>query len=221
MEKILFGWSGGKDSAYALNKLLVTKQYDITLLTTITEEYKRISMHGVREGLLERQAEYIGLPLVKVYINANEGNTEYEAKMQQVMHKYKSQGYNRMAFGDLFLADIRAYRESNLAKIGMEALFPLWNYPTAQMASDFIADGYKTIITCVDTRQISGAFSGRLFNTGFINELPVSADKCGENGEFHSFVFDGPIFKKPINIKTGEQMLRNEYFMFTDIIEVL
>lgn len=216
-EKIILSWSGGKDSTLALYELKKTGSYEITLLTTITDEYRRISIHGVREVLLEQQALALGCPLEKVYITPQSSNKEYEEKMGEVMSRYKGLGVNRVAFGDLFLEDIRKYRENNLAKLGMAGLFPLWGRDTRELAELFIELGFKTIITCVDTGLLSGDFAGRLFDRELLADLPESIDPCGENGEFHSFVFDGPIFKNPIAFSPGEKVLR-ERFSYCDLL---
>ncbi|HEX2946115.1 MAG TPA: diphthine--ammonia ligase [Clostridia bacterium] len=218
-EKILLGWSGGKDSSMALYELKRLGKYDITLLTTVTEQYNRISMHGVRTALLERQAESLGCGLEKVYISPECSNEEYENKMEAMMNRYKGIGVRKVAFGDLFLEDIREYRETNLKKSGMEAIFPLWGRDTGKLANTFIDLGFKAIITCVDTKVLNGDFAGRYYDRGLLTDLPANVDPCGENGEFHSFVFDGPIFNKKIDFTVGERTLRDERFSFCDLIQ--
>jgi uncharacterized protein (TIGR00290 family) len=217
-EKIILSWSGGKDSALALYELMRQGNTDITLLTTITDKYERISMHGVREALLEKQAESLGCYLEKVYITPESTNEEYEKKMEETMNRYKKLGVTKVAFGDIFLEDIRKYREGNLKKAGMEAIFPLWERDTKEIADIFINLGFKSIITCVDTKVLNGDFSGRLYDKNFLADLPENIDPCGENGEFHSFAFDGPIFKERINFSIGEKVLRDERFNFCDLI---
>ena len=217
-EKIILSWSGGKDSALALYELMRQGNTDITLLTTITDKYERISMHGVREALLEKQAESLGCYLEKVYITPESTNGEYEKKMEETMNRYKKLGVTKVAFGDIFLEDIRKYREGNLKKAGMEAIFPLWERDTKEIANIFINLGFKSIITCVDTKVLNGDFSGRLYDKNFLADLPENIDPCGENGEFHSFAFDGPIFKERINFSIGEKVLRDERFNFCDLI---
>ena len=217
-EKIILSWSGGKDSALALYELMRQGNTDITLLTTITDKYERISMHGVREALLEKQAESLGCYLEKVYITPESTNEEYEKKMEETMNRYKKLGVTKVAFGDIFLEDIRKYREGNLKKAGMEAIFPLWGRDTKEIANIFINLGFKSIITCVDTKVLNGDFSGRLYDKNFLADLPENIDPCGENGEFHSFAFDGPIFKERINFSIGEKVLRDERFNFCDLI---
>ncbi len=217
-EKIILSWSGGKDSALALYELMRQGNTDITLLTTITDKYERISMHGVRKVLLEKQAESLGCCLENVYITPESTNGEYEKKMEETMNRYKKLGVTKVAFGDIFLEDIRKYREENLKKAGMEAIFPLWGRDTKEIANIFINLGFKSIITCVDTKVLNGDFSGRLYDKNFLADLPENIDPCGENGEFHSFAFDGPIFKERINFSIGEKVLRDERFNFCDLI---
>ena len=217
-EKILLSWSGGKDSTLALYKLMKLDKYDITLLSTITDKYERISMHGVREALIEKQAESLGCYLEKVCISSECTNEEYGKKMEDAMSKYKKLGVTKVAFGDLFLQDIREYREKNLQKAGMEAIFPVWGNNTVMLANTFIELNFKAILTCVDTKALDGAFAGRLYDKKLLADLPENIDPCGENGEFHSFVFDGPIFKEKINFTVGEKTLRDERFEFCDLI---
>ena len=217
-EKILLGWSGGKDSSMALYELKRSGKYEIILLTTVTEQYDRISMHGVRTALLEKQAESLGCQLEKVYITPECSNEEYEKKMDDTMNRYKKLGVTKVAFGDLFLEDIREYREKNLKKTGMEVIFPVWGRDTAKLASTFIDLGFKAIITCVDTKVLNGDFAGRFYDKGLLADFPVNIDPCGENGEFHSFVFDGPIFSRRIDFTIGERTLRDERFSYCDLI---
>ncbi len=217
-EKILLGWSGGKDSSMALYELKRLGKYEIVLLTTVTEQYDRISMHGVRAALLEKQAESLGCRLEKVYISPECSNEEYEKKMEDTMSKYKAMGVTKVAFGDLFLEDIREYREKNLKKSGMEAIFPIWGRDTGKLAFNFIDLGFKAILTCVDTKVLDGDFAGRCYDKELLADLPASVDPCGENGEFHSFVFDGPIFSKKIDFTIGVKSLRDERFSYCDLV---
>lgn len=218
---VVFGWSGGKDSAFALHKLQHDPRYHVAgLLTTVTEGYDRISMHGVRRVLLEQQAEVLGLPLEKVYIPQNSSNDDYSRRMEATLTRLQSQGVNTCAFGDLFLEDIREYRETNLAKIGMQAIFPVWQEDTHTFARSFIEMGFKAIITCVDLSQLDQSFAGRAFDDRFLAALPENVDPCGENGEFHSFVYDGPNFRHPIPFNPGELVLRNN-LCFCDLLPVL
>ena len=217
-EKILFSWSSGKDSALALHSLINNRNFDIlALLTTVTGDFGRISMHGVRQELLEKQAESIGLLLEKVVISKNSSNDEYEEKMKAVLLRYKNEGADSVAFGDIFLEDLKKHREENLAKIGMKGMFPLWKQSSYVLAKRFIELKFKAIVTCVDGKQLDGKFCGRVFNESFLSDLPKNVDCCGENGEFHSFVFDGPIFKKNILFSTGEIVKRVDRFYFCDL----
>jgi len=218
MKKILVSWSGGKDSAMMLFELQKSKEYEIAaLLTTVTETYERISMHGVRNSLLDRQAELLGLPLVKMYIPKKASNDIYEANMEKILHEYQKKGVDNMAFGDLFLQDIKDYREKNLGKLGMTGIFPLWKRDTSQLIREFIDLGFKAVICCVDPKQFNAKFTGRFIDKAFLRDLPPSVDPCGENGEFHSFVFDGPIFNKPVELSVGEVVLRDSFY-FCDLI---
>ena len=218
-KKILVSWSGGKDSTMALYELLKDGSYEIVaLLTTITEDYGRISMHGVREYLLEKQAQSIGFNLEKVYITKNASNEEYERKMREILEKYKKIGVSGVAFGDIFLEDVREYRERNLSKVGMEGIFPIWGKNTKELAQKFIELGFKAITTCVDSKSLDKSFVGRIYDKQFLLDLPQGVDPCGENGEFHTFVYDGPIFRKRVKFKIGEIVFRDNRFYFCDLI---
>jgi uncharacterized protein (TIGR00290 family) len=203
----------------ALHKILNSNEYEVvSLITTVTKGYDRISMHGVRTELLHLQAIEIGLPLHKIMIPQKCTNEDYQEIMQKEMGYFKDKGINNVIFGDLYLQDIRAYRESQLSKLGMKAIFPLWGSNTTKLAKEFIESCFKTILSCVDTNAIDKSFSGRIFDDSLLNDLPKSCDPCGENGEFHSFLFDGPLFNKEIPIKTGKKILREDRFYYTDII---
>ncbi len=218
-EKVLFSWSGGKDGAMALNEILSCGEYDVSaLLTTVTQDYDRISMHGVRRILLERQAGALGFPLEKVLISKNTSDEEYASTMRQVLTKYLATGVYGVVFGDIFLEDLRAYREDNLAKIGMKGIFPLWKRDTRELAHRFINLGFKAIVTCVDSKTLGKMFVGRAFDKQFLSELPATVDPCGENGEHHSFVYDGPIFQERICHTVGEVVLRDDRFYYCDLI---
>lgn len=218
MEKVLFSWSSGKDSALALYEIQKSRDYEVAaLLTTITGDYDRVSMHGVRRVLLEQQARVLGLSLEKIEITKNAGNDEYEAKMRQVLVRYQSLGVTSVIFGDIFLADIRKYREENLAKIGMKAVFPLWGKDTRELAQSMISNGFQAVTTCVDTQVLGKEFAGRHIDAHFLESLPEGIDPCGENGEYHSFVYDGPIFQSPIRIHLGEKVLRDDRFYYCDV----
>ena len=220
-EKALLTWSGGKDSAMVLYELQTTHDYEISaLLTTVTEDYNRISMHGVQTILLEQQAECLGLAIEKVYITKNSSNEEYEAKMRDKLMHYQSQGVSSVVFGDIFLEDLRKYREENLSKIGMRGLFPLWKRDTTELAHTFIDLGFKAVVTCVDSNVLDKIFVGRIFDEHLLSELPHAIDPCGENGEFHSFVYEGPIFRKRVLYKKGDVVLRDNRFYYCDLILV-
>jgi uncharacterized protein (TIGR00290 family) len=217
-EEVLFCWSGGKDSAMALHALQSEHDCRVTaLLTTVTEEYDRISMHGVRRALLERQAESLGLPLHAVLIPPLCPNTTYEERMKEAMLEQAALGVRRVAFGDIFLEDLRVYRERNLALLQMEAVFPIWKRDTRELASDFLRLGFRAIAVCVDPRVLDASFAGRLLDASFFADLPPGVDPCGENGEYHSFVFDGPGFSAPISFRTGEKVMRDG-FCFCDLL---
>ena len=217
-EPILFCWSGGKDSAMALHALLPRNDVRVTaLLTTVTEGYDRISMHGVRRELLLRQARSIGLPLHEVRIPPQCVNPIYEARMEEALRLHYNQGVRAVAFGDIFLEDLRAYREKNLARIGMTALFPIWRRDTRELIRHFHAQNFRAIAACVDTKILAPSFAGRELDDSFFKDLPPQADPCGENGEFHTFVFDGPMFRFPIRIQKGE-VINRDGFVFCDLL---
>ncbi len=207
-EKVIFCWSGGKDSALALYTVLQENKYEvIALLTTLNEQFKRISMHGVREELLDKQAESIGLPLIKMYVNEGT-NTEYENTMEALLLEYKKQGISKIIFGDIFLEDLRSYRENNLAKVGLTAEFPLWKRDTKDLIQEFLKLEFKTITCCVNDGFLNEDQVGVVINSDFIESLPVNVDPCGENGEYHTFCFEGPIFKKTIKFSVGEKIYK-------------
>jgi uncharacterized protein (TIGR00290 family) len=217
-EPILFCWSGGKDSAMALHALQQSNAFRVTaLLTTVTETNERISMHGVRRELLERQAQSIGLPLHQVRIPPECVNPIYEARMEEALRVYLDQGIRKVAFGDIFLEDLRAYREKNLGRIGMTALFPIWKRDTRELASYFVANKFRAFTVCIDPKILAPSFAGRELDESFFRDLPANADPCGENGEFHTFVFDGPIFHQPIPVRTGE-VIHRDGFVFCDLL---
>ena len=218
-EKVLVSWSGGKDSALALYEILKGQNYQISgLLTTVTEGFDRISMHGVRRVMLERQADALGLPVETVFISKECSNKEYESKMRRLLQNHRSAGVFSVVFGDVFLEDIRKYRENNLARLGMKGLFPIWNRDSHTLAKVFLDVGFKAVVTCVDLDALDRSFVGRGFDEQFLSELPHGVDPCGENGEFHSFVYDGPIFKKEVSYCLGEIVLRDERFCYCDLI---
>jgi uncharacterized protein (TIGR00290 family) len=217
-EPLLMCWSGGKDSSLALHAVLkeATLRID-ALLTTVTEDYERISMHGVRRALLLEQADAMDLSLEEIRIPAGASNVVYESAMKESLLRYRSKGISRVIFGDLFLQGVRQYRENQLAELGMTGIFPLWKKDTRKLSEDFIAEGFRAVIVCADPKLIDPSFCGREFDHSLLSELPSSADPCGENGEFHTFVYDGPIFRRPIKIRKGE-VVNREGFWFCDLI---
>ena len=218
-QRVLFAWSGGKDSAMALYELQKTGNYEISaLLTTVTKDYDRISMHGVRRILLEQQAVSLGYPLEQVFISKSASNEEYEAKMQEILEKYLKAAVSAVVFGDIFLEEVRKYREDNLSKIGVKAVFPIWKRNTTELAHSFVDSGFKAVITCIDSKVLDKGFVGKLFDEQFLSELPSNVDPCGENGEFHSFVYDGPTFRERLLYKLGDVILRDNRFYFCDLI---
>ncbi len=208
ISKAIFCWSGGKDSAYCLHKVQSEKLFDIRyLLTTVNDTHKRISMHGVREELLEIQAESVGIPLLKVKVSEGT-NSEYEKQMETVLLNAKVEGITHVIFGDIFLEDLRIYREKNLDKVGMKGIFPLWNLDTKWMINDFITQKFKTITCCINDGYLNEEWVGADINNEFVAKLPSNVDPCGENGEFHTFCYEGPIFKKKINFSIGEKIYK-------------
>ena len=220
-KKVVLSWSGGKDSSLALYEIQKSGKYEITsLITTVTEEYDRVSMHGLRTVLLEQQAESLNIPLQKVFITNNAANDEYETKFNELLIRFKEAGIKQVVFGDLYLEDIKKYREALLQKIDMQCIFPIWKRDTTKLALEFIDSGFKAITVCVDSNVLGEEFAGREFNKQFLNDLPSGVDPCGENGEFHTFVYDGPIFKNRIGHQLGEIALRDGRFYYCDILAV-
>lgn len=218
MEKVLLCWSGGKDSALALYEMKKSREYDIVaLLTTITEGYDRVSLHGVRRALVEQQAQSLGLPLEVVFIPQNCSNQQYESKMRDTLTKFKQVGVSLVAFGDIFLEEVRSYRENNLSQLNMKGLFPLWGRDSAELVKSFLASGFQAVTTCVDVKVLGQEFVGRMLDSDFLAELPANVDPAGENGEFHSFVFDGPLFRERIRYDLGSQVLRDSLY-FCDLL---
>ncbi len=215
-------WSGGKDSAFALREILGDRCYRVAaLLTTVTAEYDRISMHGVRRTLLRRQAESLGLPLEEVLISPGASNDEYESNMGATLAALRSRvpRLDTVVFGDLFLADIRAYRERMLARIGMRGLFPLWLRNTRALAHDFVQLGFRAVVVCVDAAQLAGEFAGREFDADLLRDLPPGVDPCGERGEFHTFVYAGPGLRQPVRHARGPVVVRDGRFVYCDLME--
>lgn len=220
-DSVVFTWSGGKDSALALYQLEMEDGHEVAaLLTTVTEDYGRISMHGVRASLLEQQADSLRLPLDQVRIGRSASNEEYEARMEEMLLRYRAEGVRSVVYGDIFLEDLRRYREENLAKIGMEAVFPIWKRDTAELARTFIELGFRAVISCVDSEALDRRFAGREFDEKLLADLPDNVDPCGENGEFHSFVYDGPLFREGIRFRRGRKVLRDNRFCFCDLVPI-
>ncbi|MCW3102227.1 MAG: ATP-binding protein [Bacteroidetes bacterium] len=206
--KAIFCWSGGKDSSLALYRALQDPELEIVaLLTTLNQTFRRISMHGVREELLDRQAQSIGLPLIKMFV-AEGSNAEYEKNMEALLSEYKEKGVSKVIFGDIFLEDLRAYREQNLSKVGITAEFPLWKEDTAQLIGEFFSLGFRTVICCVNDAYLGEESAGAELSQEFIKALPANVDPCGENGEYHTFCFAGPVFKAPVDFTIGEKVYR-------------
>ncbi|MGI8876852.1 MAG: ATP-binding protein [Egibacteraceae bacterium] len=217
-EPLLLSWSGGKDCAMALLALRDDPTVEVTgLLTTVTNGYERVSMHGVRRTLLAAQAAAVGLPVQTVHLQPASSNDAYEAAMGAAMAAARERGVRRVAFGDLFLADVRAYREANLAAAGMRACFPLWGRDTAELMADAFELGIRATVVCVDTEQLDPAFLGRELDEAFLADLPSGVDPCGENGEFHTFVHDGPGFAAPVAVRLGE-CREDGRFHFQDLL---
>jgi uncharacterized protein (TIGR00290 family) len=207
--KAIFNWSGGKDSALALHYIRQHNQFDpACLLTSVSAQYKRISMHGVREELLRAQAEAIGIPLEIIEIPESAGMKDYDKLMGTKLRELKTEGYTHSIFGDIYLEDLRSYREQRLSEIPMKAVFPLWKRDTKELVAEFIRLGFKTMVVAADASKLDKSFVGRVIDNDFINDLPAGVDPCGENGEFHTFVFDGPVFKNALAIEKGETVLK-------------
>jgi uncharacterized protein (TIGR00290 family) len=208
-EKIVFCWSGGKDSALALNRLRRENRYEIvSLLTTCNEHFQRVSMHGVRLELLDAQAEAIGLPLEKLFVSQRSSNEEYQQKMSACLLAHKARGVIACAFGDIFLEDLKRWRDENLAKIGMRGIYPIWKTDSRELIREFFTLGFGTVICCANDAYLGEDAVGRNIDEEFIRTLPAEVDPCGENGEFHSFAFAGPVFKRSVKFKVGEKVYR-------------
>ena len=225
--KTIFNWSGGKDSSLALYNILKDDQFEIFgLLTSINSAFRRVSMHGVREELLDEQASRLKLPLYKLQLPEQPSMDEYNGEMSKMMQGLRNKGFTHSVFGDIFLEDLKKYREEKLEKAGFKAVFPIWKRDTTELVHEFIELGFKTILVCVKAELLDESFAGRIIDKQFLNDLPAGVDPCGENGEFHTFVFDGPIFDHPIDIEIGEKVFKeykspessgNMGFWFCDI----
>ena len=206
-------WSGGKDSCLALYEIQKSPDYRVAaLLTTITREYDRISMHGVRRALLERQAASLGLPLHQVLISKGANNEEYEMEMAQAFSEYHHNGIDTVVFGDLFVEEIRSYRDQFLARHKVKGVYPVWQRNTTTLLREFIELGFKAVVSCVDSRALDKSFAGKTIDENFVSSLPAGVDPCGENGEFHTFVYDGPNFARPVKFSAGEAILRDGFW---------
>ena len=218
MKKVLLSWSSGKDSAWALHVLRQSRDVEVAaLITTFNSTADRVAMHAVRRTLVEAQASRTGLPLWPVELPWPCSNAEYETRMLALCQRATAEGFTGFAFGDLFLEDVRNYRIQQLRATGLEPLFPLWQVPTGQLAKDMIAAGVKAKITCVDPAKLAKSFAGCDFDELFLATLPPSVDPCGENGEFHTFVYDAPVFSEPIRVRSGE-IVERDGFVFADVI---
>lgn len=216
MKRVLISWSSGKDCAWALHLLLQQPGIEVAgLLTTVNAAFDRVAMHGTRRSVLEAQAKSAGLPLWQIPLPWPCSNEVYEQRMSDACARAVAEGIDAIAFGDLFLQDIRTYREAQLKPTGLEPMFPLWAIPTAEVAAQMISNGLRAKVVCVDSRQLDPKFAGSDFNSEFLRILPSGIDPCGENGEFHTCVFDGPIFSRPIALETGETVDRDG-FIYAD-----
>lgn len=206
-KKVLFNWSSGKDSSLALFKLLQNKEYQVEyLFTSVSEKFNRISMHGVRKELLIHQAESIGIPLKILSLPEMPSMESYNEAMKNALLPIVEEGITHSAFGDIFLEDLKKYREEKLEDVGLQGIFPLWKIDTNKLITEFLDLGFKTIVTCVNSEYLDESFVGRIIDRQFLEDLPDNVDVCGENGEFHTFTFDGPIFNKPIEFEIGEKV---------------
>jgi len=218
-EKAIVLWSGGKDSALALYEILKSGRYKVLeLLTTVTKDYDRISIHGVRRVLLEQQAKALRIPLEQMFITKGASDAEYEGELLKTVKRHRDNGVFSVVFGDIFLGDVRKYRERILEKVGMNGIFPLWKKGTKELALKFINLGFKAVITSIDSNVLGKDFVGREYNEQFLSDLPADVDPCGENGEFHSFVYDGPIFHEKVSFTKAEKVLRENRFYYCDLL---
>ena len=218
---VALSWSGGKDSSLALHRLRAGTEHEVvTLLTSVTREYDRVSIHGVRRALLEQQADALRLPLIEVALEPRSSDAAYQRAFLAALETLATAhpDVRQIAFGDLYLRDVRAYRDRLLEGTAYRGLYPLWERPTRALAESFIADGFAATLVCVDNTQLDSSFAGRRFDRALLDALPATADPCGENGEFHTFVHEGPIFDAPIGVVTGEIVIRDERFTYCDLL---
>lgn len=217
MKKALLSWSGGKDAALALSSIQKRQEYEIVaLLTILTEDDKRVSMHGVRKQLLDTQASMLNLPIEYVYLPTSASNELYENRMEETLSRYLNQGVDTVIFGDLFVEEIRQYRENQLSQVGMKAAFPLWNKSQKDLIKQFLNEGFQAVTVCIDTNALSQAFLGKNLDESFFSNLPDSIDICGEHGEYHTFVYDCPLFKQPISLQKGKISMKWNHFAYCD-----
>lgn len=218
---ILVSWSGGKDAAWTLHTLRQSREYDVVgLITTVTEGYERIAMHGIRRDILHAQADALGLPVIEARLPQRADNATYEAAFAAALEQARLRwpGIARIAFGDLHLADVKAYRDALCARLGWTPVYPLFGADTNQLANEMLTGGLRATLCCVDTQQLDARYAGREFNAELLAELPATVDPCGENGEFHTCVHAGPMFARPLNLLRGESVLRDERFAFIDLL---
>ncbi|MCA1054399.1 diphthine--ammonia ligase [Rossellomorea aquimaris] len=225
MKKTVIGFSGGKDSTLALYKIQQDPGYEVdSLLVTLTEGFDRVSIHGVRHELLKRQADSLGIPLREVWIPQDSTNEQYAERMEKAVHEMLDDGVTHMVFGDIHLQDVKEYREKMLSGTGLTPVFPLWGRPVGDLGREFIDLGFKTVMTCVDLDKLHRSFVGRVYDEAFLEDYPEDRDICGENGEFHSFVFDGPNFRFPVQFKLGEERVtpdhqtKRDRFLYVDLL---
>lgn len=221
MSRLVLAWSGGKDSLLALAALKRDPDSDVLgLVTAISTVYDRISMHGIRRSLLVAQCDALGLPCVEAALPADPSNDDYERVWAEALAEARGRWghFTGVAYGDLFLADVRAYRDRQIAALGLATHYPLWGSDTASLARAFIAAGHAAVVSCVDTRQVDGAFAGACYDEAFLDALPAGVDPCGENGEFHTCVVGGPLFARPIAVRTGARVLREARFQYVDLV---
>ncbi len=218
VDKVLVGWSGGKDSALALYEALKSGMDVAGLVTTMTREYDRVSIHGIRRRLLELQAESLGFPIEEMNLEKGAADKDYEKEFLAIMRSYRNRGIVNVVFGDILLEDVRRFRDELLGKIGMHGIYPLWRRDTHELAKHFMELGFNAVVAVVDSTRLGEEFAGREYDKQFLADLPTDVDPCGENGEFHTFVYNGPIFTKPIAFAKGEVVFRENRFWYVDLL---
>jgi len=209
MEPVCFTWSGGKDSMLALKRIINSSTLKVDhLMTTLSNAYGRISMHGVREDLLDKQAANLNIPLKKIWLPERPSMEVYTEEMKKAYSQVKNNGIRKIVFGDIFLEDLKDYRDQMLSDIKLSGVYPIWKNPTKKLIEEFINDGFKAIVVCINTKLLDKSYLGKTIDHHFVEELPDNVDPCGENGEFHTFVYDGPLFKHPVDFSVGKSELR-------------